>query len=47
MPEVSIIVPVYNVELYFDQCTQSLLNQTVQDIECVTRICVGALILLK
>ena len=35
MPEVSIIVPIYNVEKYLDRCMQSLLNQTLKDIEII------------
>ncbi len=35
MPKVSIILPVYNVEKYLDQCFQSLLNQTLKDIEII------------
>jgi len=35
MPEVSIIVPVYNVELYLDKCIQSIINQTYNDIEII------------
>ena len=31
----SILVPVYNVEQYFEQCLQSLLNQTYKDFEIV------------
>lgn len=34
-PKVSIIVPVYNVEKYLNQCIQSLLNQTLKDIEII------------
>lgn len=34
-PKVSIIVPVYNVEKYIDRCMQSLLNQTLYDIEII------------
>lgn len=34
-PKVSIIVPVYNVEKYFDRCVQSLLNQTLKEIEII------------
>ena len=35
MPKVSIIVPVYNVEKYLDRCMESLLNQTLNDIEII------------
>lgn len=35
MPKVSIVVPVYNVEKYLDRCVQSLLNQTLKDIEII------------
>ena len=34
-PKVSIIVPVYNVEQYLDRCMESLLNQTLKDIEII------------
>lgn len=34
-PKVSIIVPVYKVEQYLDQCLQSLINQTLQEIEII------------
>jgi glycosyltransferase involved in cell wall biosynthesis len=34
-PKVSIIVPVYNVERYLDQCLDSILAQTLQDIEII------------
>ena len=33
--KVSIIVPVYNVEKYLDRCMESLLNQTLKDIEII------------
>ena len=33
--KVSVIVPVYNCEDYLDQCIQSLLNQTLEDIEII------------
>ena len=34
-PKVSIIVPVYNVEKYLDRCMESLLGQTLKDIEII------------
>ena len=34
-PKVSVIVPVYNVEQYLDRCIQSLLNQTLKEIEII------------
>ncbi len=34
-PLVSVIIPVYNVSLYLDQCIDSLVNQTLQDIELI------------
>ena len=35
MPKLSIIVPVFNVEKYIDQCVESLRNQTLKDIEII------------
>ena len=35
MVKVSIIVPVYNVEKYLRKCLDSLVNQTMQDIEVI------------
>lgn len=35
MPKVSVIVPVYNVEKYIDKCLNSLVNQTLDDIEII------------
>lgn len=32
---ISVIVPVYNVSLYLDQCIQSILLQTYKDFECI------------
>lgn len=34
-PRVSIIVPVYKVEKYLDRCIQSLIHQTLKDIEII------------
>lgn len=34
-PKVSIIVPIYNVEQYLTRCVDSILNQTLKDIEIV------------
>ncbi len=35
MPLVSIIVPIYNVEQYLAECLDSLVNQTLKDIEII------------
>lgn len=35
MKKVSVIVPVYNVEKYLDKCMNSLVNQTLEDIEII------------
>jgi len=35
MPKVSVIVPVYNVENYLAKCLDSLVNQTLKDIEII------------
>ncbi len=34
-PKISVIVPVYNVEEYLPQCLDSLINQTLKDIEII------------
>lgn len=34
-PKVSVIVPVYNMEKYLNECIDSLINQTLQDIEII------------
>ncbi len=34
-PKVSVIVPVYNVEKYLPECLDSLINQTLRDIEII------------
>ena len=35
MPKISIIVPVYNDEIYVKRCLNSLINQTLKDIEII------------
>ena len=35
MPKVSVIIPVYNVEDYLPQCLDSVINQTLKDIEII------------
>ena len=35
MTKISIIVPVYNVEKYLKECLDSLINQTLEDIEII------------
>lgn len=34
-PQVTVVVPVYNVQAYLSQCIESLVNQTLDDIEIV------------
>ncbi len=34
-PELSIIIPVYNVELYLRECLESVRNQTYDNFECI------------
>ena len=34
-PHVSILIPIYNVEKYLPRCLDSLLNQTLTDIEII------------
>ena len=34
-PKISIIVPIYNVEKYLNRCIDSLLNQTIKEIEII------------
>lgn len=33
--ELSVIVPVYNVETYLDMCIESIINQTFVDFELI------------
>lgn len=35
MPKVSIVIPVYNVEKYLRECLDSVINQTLPDIEII------------
>lgn len=35
MPKVSVIVPFYNVENYIERCLETLVNQTLEDIEII------------
>ena len=34
-PKLSVIVPIYNVEKYLDKCLDSLVNQTMDEIEII------------
>ena len=35
MAKVSIIIPTYNVEMFLDECLESIQRQTLQDIEII------------
>jgi len=35
MVKISVIVPVYNVEEYLEECLDSIINQTLEDIEII------------
>lgn len=35
MPKVSVIIPVYNVELYLEECLNSVINQTYKNLEII------------
>jgi len=35
MPKVSVIVPFYNVEKYIEKCLNTLVNQTLEEIEII------------
>ena len=32
-PKVSVIIPIYNVEKYIEQCLESVISQILKDIE--------------
>ena len=34
-PKISVIIPVYNVEKYLSQCLDSIVNQTLKEIEII------------
>ena len=35
MPKISVIIPVYNVEKYLRECLDSVVGQTLEDIEII------------
>ena len=35
MPKLSVIVPIYGVEKYLRECLDSIVNQTLKDIEII------------
>ena len=35
MAKVSIILPIYNVQEYLEECLESVIHQTLQDIETI------------
>lgn len=35
MPKISVIIPIYNVEKYLPECLDSVVNQTLKDIEII------------
>ncbi len=35
MPKISVIIPIYNVEHYIEKCLNSIINQTINDIEVI------------
>ena len=38
MPLVSVIIPIYNVEQYLDECVRSVMQQTYQNLEIMDRM---------
>lgn len=35
MPKISVVIPVYNVEKYLKECLDSIINQTLSDVEII------------
>ena len=35
MVKISVIIPIYNVENYIEECLDSVINQTLKDIEII------------
>ena len=35
MPKISVIIPVYNAQEYLSECLDSVLSQTLSDIEII------------
>ena len=35
LPLVSVIVPIYNAEIYLERCINSIINQTYQNLEII------------
>lgn len=35
MSRISVLIPVYNVETYLEECLESVINQTEKDIEII------------
>jgi len=33
--KISVVIPVYNVDIYLEECLDSLLNQTLKEIEII------------
>ncbi|WP_218988828.1 glycosyltransferase family 2 protein, partial [Campylobacter jejuni] len=35
MCKISVIIPIYNVEKYLDECLKSVINQTYKDLDII------------
>lgn len=35
MPKISVIVPIYNVEMYLERCLANIMHQSFKDFECI------------